>query len=474
MSHDFESLYNKYRPKTFDHLVGQEHISSTLKRAFAKKKLVHAYLLCGSRGSGKTTTARILAMGYNCANGVVSDPCGECEFCQDILLNRSIDFIEYDTASKNKVDDIRELTASAATVSSQLRTKFYIMDEVHMMTPAAQNAFLKTLEEPPPHVVFILCTTEPDKLKDTIISRTQLFEFRRITDSKIAKHLKYIAEQEGYTADDNALLSIAKVCAGGMRDAIGKLDVAMCACDGNHISLDVIRDAIGTTGSEYCPKLTEAIQTDNIAEIMHIIGKVADGTAVLHPFFMSIASYFRDMMAAAVNPDYINNLDITDEQKVTMSKQSSAWSIAKWLDAMKIVLGYERMIDSIKGRMVLETMCLEVMMMGKAIAPPTQFISNTNAIAQPSSTGSDSRIEWDVLKEKVEFPLVFILDNLTPKPYYNDSGLILPGKMDEMTKMHLNNAEKSFVEALQKAGLTPKVIFSESENAVSSASIFGA
>ena len=195
-SSEFLSLFNKYRPRTLNDLVGQEHISVTLIKAFEKNRLTQAYLMCGSRGSGKTTTARILAAGFNCKKGVTHSPCGECENCLDILNERCIDIVEIDAASKNGVDDVRDLQQSATTVPSQVRTKFYIIDECHQMSPSAQNALLKTLEEPPKHVVFILCTTEPEKLKDTVLSRCQICEFRRITVDKIVGRLQWICEQE--------------------------------------------------------------------------------------------------------------------------------------------------------------------------------------------------------------------------------------------------------------------------------------
>lgn len=364
MSSDFLSLYNKYRPRVLSDLVGQEHISSTLIKAFEKQRLTQAYLMCGSRGSGKTTTARCLAMGFNCEKGVTHSPCGECGNCLDILNERCIDIVEIDAASKNGVDDIREMQQSAATVPSQVRTKFYIIDECHQMSSSAQNALLKTLEEPPKHVVFILCTTEPDKLKDTILSRCQICEFRRITVSKIADHLQWICEQEKYTAEKAALTAIARSAAGGMRDAIVKLATAMCDADNGHVTEAIVSSVIGNAGMEECSKLVDAIIERDAYKIFQVIGSVADATASLQPFYMGILTYFRNMMALVTNPKVGDILDISTSRSQSILEQANKLGLARLIQYNKMILYYAKMVDSIKGRMVLETMCLEMMGIG--------------------------------------------------------------------------------------------------------------
>lgn len=481
MQSEFLSLFNKYRPRTLKDLVGQEHVSLTLTKALEKGRLNPAYLMTGSRGCGKTTTARILAMGYNCEKGVTPNPCGVCQVCQDILNDRCIDIVEVDAGSRNKVDDIKELTASTYTVPTMLRTKFYILDEVHRLTPQAQDSFLKTLEEPAPNVVFILCTTEPEKLKDTIVSRTQYYEFRRIPIEKIQDRLRYITEQEKYTADPQALMEIARGCAGGMRDAIGKLEQAMCATDGSHITLDVVSTLMGATGMEHCPTLISAIIDKNVEQIFQTIGKVSDGTASLIPFYTNILTYLRNMVATASNPDCIKLLDVGDHviSKIQEQiKQVSPQDILFWL---KKALEYGRMIDSIKGRMVLETMCLD-MVYSTAQQQNARKHSDSPAVALPevgnAAMTMSNKITWDKMRALVRVPVAFILDGIKPQPYYeNGVFFIFSMNLDDIEIKHLQQHEDELIQCLGRAGFRARIVFQDSSprdvNKKAASEVFG-
>ena len=221
----YQTLYRKWRPKTFSDVVGQDHVTAVLRYEIEKKQTAHAYLFCGSRGTGKTTCAKILAKALNCENPQNGDPCGTCQSCRGIESGNIIDVIEMDAASNNGVDDIREIRESVDFVPAETKKRVYIIDEVHMLSQSAFNALLKTLEEPPEHVVFILATTELQKIPATILSRCQRFDFRRIDAAVIVERLKKIAQAEQIQINDAALYLIARAANGGMRDAIGMLEV---------------------------------------------------------------------------------------------------------------------------------------------------------------------------------------------------------------------------------------------------------
>ena len=220
----YVSLYRKYRSRTFDQIVGQDHITTTLKNAISRNRIGHAYLFSGTRGTGKTSTARIFSKALNCAEGPIPSPCNKCDICLAIDSDSLFDVVEIDAASNRGIEDIRDLREKVRVPPSQGRYKVYIIDEVHMLTKEAFNALLKTLEEPPSYVVFMLATTEPQKLLSTILSRTQRFDFRRLTDEEIGNHIRWIASQEEFEVDDEALATIVKTADGSMRDSISILD----------------------------------------------------------------------------------------------------------------------------------------------------------------------------------------------------------------------------------------------------------
>ena len=234
----YQALYRKYRPVTFSDVIGQEHITTTLKNELYSNKIVHAYLFTGTRGTGKTTCAKILAKAVNCLSPKDGDPCGECEMCQAIANGEVTDIYEIDAASNNGVDDIRDLRDQVNFLPSMGKYRVYIIDEVHMLSLPAFNALLKTLEEPPEHVIFILATTEVHKLPATILSRCQRFDFRRIDPEKICERIQSIAQLEGLTVTDDAATLIAAAADGGMRDALSILD--LCLFNNTNIDEDVV------------------------------------------------------------------------------------------------------------------------------------------------------------------------------------------------------------------------------------------
>lgn len=263
------ALYRKYRPKVFDDVYGQEHITRVLKYQSAEGKLSHAYLFCGSRGTGKTSSAKILAKAANCLSPVNGDPCGKCEACLAIDSGSATDVVEMDAASNNGVDNIRELRNEVAYPPTMLRRRVYIIDEVHMLTQSAFNALLKTLEEPPPYVMFILATTELHKLPATIVSRCQRFDFRRIGIPDIKRRLSYIAEHENIRLDDPAAERIAKLAEGGMRDAVSLFE--LCAGGGSDVTESVVESALGVSGYASIADAARAVAAKDIPTLFGIV-----------------------------------------------------------------------------------------------------------------------------------------------------------------------------------------------------------
>jgi DNA polymerase III subunit gamma/tau len=443
-----QTLYNKYRPRTFDDLIGQEHVSLVMAKGLRNGRASHAYLMCGSRGSGKTTTARILATAFNCEKGMTAEPCGECIACRDIIENRCIDIVEIDCASKNGVDHIRSLQESVMTVPSQVRTKFYIMDEVHQLTSAAQNSFLKTLEEPPPNVVFILCTTEPDKLKDTIVSRTQVHQFHRIPASKLAQRLLYIAEKENIKLDENAALAIARSSEGGARDAISKFDAAINVAEGNHVTLDIAAKVLGTIGIEIIGELAGAVINGKVSDILKHVGLIVDSTAMLQPVYLELLRYFRNLMVTSISNDHASNLDLGDQTAKQMLLQAKQKPTSWYLSAVQTILNYNRLMDSVKGRVALETMCLEIALQKK----------ETVVISAPSP----QRWEWSEIKSW--FPTnIAILLNKTPVYATPDGLFINPIGLSENDQKILEHLNSQVKEALVKNKVAGQVTVAKAD-----------
>ena len=292
MSH-YLSLYRKYRPEVFSELIGQEHIVRILKHQIASNTLSHAYLLCGTRGTGKTTTARILAKAVNC-NASGERPCGVCENCKAISAGGFMDVIEIDAASNNGVDNIRELRESVNYPPSTGRKKVYIIDEVHMLSQGGYNALLKTLEEPPSHSMFILATTELQKIPATVLSRCQHHEFRRFPTNEIAAYLGKICEAEGFSYEPDALTLIARQSTGAMRDALSLLD--QISSTGDHITLAMAQSILGVATGESVVELIDAIAERNTASGLEILHHALDNGTEPRQIAKQTVEYLRWML----------------------------------------------------------------------------------------------------------------------------------------------------------------------------------
>jgi DNA polymerase-3 subunit gamma/tau len=298
----YEVFARKYRPQTFDDLVGQAHVSRTLKNAVAQNRLAHAYLFVGPRGVGKTSTARILAKSLNCVKGPTVTPCGECDNCREIAGGNSLDVIEIDGASNNSVEDVRQLRENVRYAPAKGRYKIYLIDEVHMLSPAAFNALLKTLEEPPEHVKFIFATTEPQKVLPTILSRCQRFDLHRIAANLIAKHLQFIAGNEKITLEPAAAHAIARGAEGGLRDAESMLDQLVAFC-GEKISENDVLDVFGFTSEQTVVDLTGRILRRETPDAIDLLHQQSEAGKDMMRLMSDLIAYLRDLLVFKAKPD---------------------------------------------------------------------------------------------------------------------------------------------------------------------------
>lgn len=308
----YVALYRRWRPQDFDALVGQKAVKTTLKNALASGKIAHAYLFSGPRGTGKTSMARILAKALNCEQGPTAEPCGQCGNCQRIVQGTSLDVIEIDAASNTSVDNIRDLREQVAFTPAESRYKVYIIDEVHMLSTGAFNALLKTLEEPPAHAVFILATTDPQKVPATIQSRCQRFEFRRVTVDEIAEHLAMVAAGSGIEADADALRLIAIQAEGGMRDALSLLD--QCGVMAKRVTVATVREVLGIVGREALHELTEAIGRRQLPQALATLNLLLEQGKDVKQVLTELIEYLRALVLYLAVPDY-EEIYLTDTKE---------------------------------------------------------------------------------------------------------------------------------------------------------------
>jgi DNA polymerase III, subunit gamma and tau len=327
-----QALYRKYRPKEWNEVVGQDHVVTTLKNAIAADRVAHAYLFAGSRGTGKTTLARLLAKAVNCTNpDPTKRPDNECENCKAVNENRFLDLIEIDAASNTSVDDVRDLRDKINFSPSQGKYKIYIIDEVHMLSTAAFNALLKTLEEPPPHAIFVLATTEIHKIPATVLSRCQRHEFRRVPVDEIVKQLKMIIKVEKIQADDDALIQIARQSAGGMRDAISLLD--QLSSMGEKITLALAQTVLGTATSQTVLNLISSVMDHDPAHGLETIHKALDAGADPRSLARQIVEYLRGLML--IQMGNANQVEATADVRKQMQAHARSFSTSDVLRMMK-------------------------------------------------------------------------------------------------------------------------------------------
>ncbi len=301
----YVALYRKFRPMKFSEVVGQEHVEKTLKNQIKNGRIGHAYLFTGGRGSGKTSTAKILARAVNCLNVHEGEPCNECEICKSAISGRLVDITEMDAASNNGVDNIRDIREEVEFIPTSAKYRVYIIDEVHMLSTGAFNALLKTLEEPPAHVIFILCTTEPQKLPATIISRCQRFDFKKISIPNIMKRLKYICDESNIKIEESAQRLIAKLSEGAMRDAVSILD--RCVSDGDtEITEAKIRELSGVPKFEYLYNMTKNIASGDSEAVLKLSKEIIDEGIDIGVFLGELIKFQRDIALSFIDTNLID------------------------------------------------------------------------------------------------------------------------------------------------------------------------
>ncbi|MBE6732942.1 MAG: DNA polymerase III subunit gamma/tau [Ruminococcaceae bacterium] len=331
----YQALYRKYRPTVFSDVVGQEHITQTLKQEIIDGKLSHAYLFTGTRGTGKTTCAKILARAVNCLSHKDGNPCGECEMCRAVSEGEITDIVEIDAASNNNVDNIRELRDQIAFPPAAAKYRVYIIDEVHMLSPSAFNALLKTLEEPPSYVIFILATTEVHKLPATILSRCQRFDFRRIEPSSICERIMAVAAAEGFTVTDEAAQLIASLSDGGMRDALSALD--LCASGNNMIDEDVVAKACAMAGNEYLLKLAEFIKSGDTEKALLLIDELHNSSVDMVRLLSELTNHYRNLMIVKTVKTKQKPIVCSASQLAALEKQAESYDIREIMDVLSVL-----------------------------------------------------------------------------------------------------------------------------------------
>lgn len=362
----------KYRPSTFKSVVGQHALVNTLKNAVKSGRLAHSYLFCGQRGVGKTTMARIFAKAINCEHLTADgEPCNECESCRAFNEQRSLNIIELDAASNNSVDDIRQLTDQVLVPPVTGRYRVFIVDEVHMLSAAAFNAFLKTLEEPPKYVIFILATTERQKILPTILSRCQKYDFQRITPSDIAEQLKYVADHEGYTTEPEALNVIAQKADGAMRDALSIFDQVAAASMGN-ITYRAAIDNLNVLDYDYYFRLVDAFADNNVEQSLLVYKDVRDHGFDSRVFINGVAAHLRELVVAH-SPELVPLMEVTGEIAERYKQQAARCPFGKLYQAMDLCntcdLNY---INATNKRFIVELTLIKIcQLFGGETAAPT-------------------------------------------------------------------------------------------------------
>ncbi len=383
-------LARKWRPRTFDKMVGQEFISRTLKNAVKTNHVAHAFLFSGSRGVGKTSAARILAKCLNCDEGPTPEPCNDCSSCQEIDEGRSLDVYEIDGASNTSVDDIRELRENIKYLPRPGKHRVYIIDEVHMLSKSAFNALLKTLEEPPDHVVFIFATTEPHKVPETIQSRCQRFDFRRIPRAKILERLQEMAQEEGYEIDERALSAVAKAADGSMRDAQSLLDQIISYC-GPSVPDEAVAEILGIAGREYFYRISAAILGQDPRECIEALDEIYRSGYDINQFYRDLVEHFRNLLMARLLPDPSSVLDMNDGEIQELKQQAEEAGPEDLRRLVSILLKAEQdILRSSLPRMGMEITLIKMAHLGR-LEPLEKILEKITSFEETMTSGHTAR-----------------------------------------------------------------------------------
>ncbi len=382
-----QALYRKWRPRTFEDVCGQDHVTSVLRYEIAQGAPSHAYLFCGSRGTGKTTCAKILAKAVNCLEPQNGSPCGKCAACLSIDNGSATDVLEMDAASNNGVENIRDIRDEVVYTPSSLKYRVYIVDEVHMLSTSAFNALLKTLEEPPSHVIFILATTELHKLPATIVSRCQRFDFRRIATPVLAARVSYIAEREGITLLPEAADRIARIAQGGMRDAISLLE--LCAGGGRTIDLATVNEMTGSGGREETLRVLRALLAADYDSLFAMIDEAVNASRDLKVFWQDLISLYRDLLVVKTTDNAARYLDLTEVEIAELTDVAAGMGKATLLSHCRLLenalAGMEK--SNAANRIIAE-MTLVRMCDGRLDTSPEGLLARIEKLEEALATGT--------------------------------------------------------------------------------------
>lgn len=399
-SSEYTVLARRYRPRGFADVVGQEHVAQALKNAINKSRVAHAYLFTGARGVGKTSMARILAKSLNCPHAVNGDPCNECDICESIARGSDVDVQEIDGASNRGIDDIRQLRANVNVRSMRTRYKVYIVDEVHMLTKEAFNALLKTLEEPPPSVKFVFCTTEPNKLPDTILSRCQRFDFGTIETASILNRLQQIADSEGRQVEPAALSLVSRRAAGSMRDSQSLFDQVLAFGSDPVTAADVHR-LLGTAPDERVVELFQAILNQDRGKVLEEFNSALIDGVQLGEYTDQLLSYLRDLMVLAGGASSIPLLSVSEDYRSQLGEQAKRWGLRTVVAAMQIMAETKARMQRVSyGRPLAELALIRLALLRDLESLETIL----QTLAQGGSLASSSAAPRQVTPPRVSSP----------------------------------------------------------------------
>ncbi len=419
----YQALYRKYRPLTFSDVIGQEHITEILKKELSENTIVHAYLFTGTRGTGKTSCAKILARAVNCQNPQNGDPCLKCDQCEAVTREENTDIVEIDAASNNGVDNIRELRELINFSPANSKYRVYIIDEVHMLSQGAFNALLKTLEEPPSHVIFILATTEVHKLPATILSRCQRFDFRRIDSEKIADRIQYIAKNEGLTVTNEAAMLIASAADGGMRDALSILD--LCASSSKSIDETVVENVCAMAGNEYLLELTNCIKKADTEKALLLLDELNNSSVDMLRLLGELTSHFRDLMIIKTVKSDKKPIVCSKRKMESLKKQADCFDIKEIIYCLNILHECSALMQTGNRRSQMEmaiiklcnpTLSADLSSLERRISALEQGVVTVKTSSRPETADIEEHQEIPLPQSEYESPAPEEAVSSSPSP----------------------------------------------------------